>query len=99
MKLNEVLAKAFSEELEKVGKKEIDEKDYLPQEDFESCMERAQAMIFDALPRVENMLALAIAIHRHDAHGEDTVEEVKITSEALAVEDVEAVSANIWWRG
>ena len=75
MKLSKKLAEIFEEEFETVFQKEKADKDYLSQDQFLSCKSRAQEAIDVATEKVVNALALSIAVHREEEHGEDTAQE------------------------
>lgn len=96
MKLSHELAKVFEEEFENVMQKEIDNPDYLPQEDFETCLDRAIAMTSAAMVVPNRMLGVAIAVHRHDKHGDDTAKEIGEVAEGLTTEQLEAATMG-WW--
>lgn len=98
MKLSYELGKIFEQEFTKVIQKEIDDPNYLPQEDFENCMDRAKAMLADAMPSIEKVLAGAIATHRIEHHKEPREEELKVYQENLEPEQLQ-VTVQGWWVG
>ena len=96
MKLSHELGKIFEKEMDAVIQKEIDDSEYLPQSDFESCEERATAMTKDATVAVIKTLGMSICTHRMDEHSEDHQEE----SDRLASEidnDQLVVGTRGWW--
>ena len=77
MKLSHELGKIFESEMDAVIQKEIDDPNYLPQSDFDSCEERATAMVKDATVAVIKTLAISIAKHREgENHGENHTDEL-----------------------
>ena len=94
--LDKELGRIFAEEMAKVVKREIEEPDYLRQEDYDSCEDRAVAMIYDAIPRVRDVLTLAIAKHRQVKHEEDRNDEVERVSANLDPEDVSVGLMSFW---
>ncbi len=100
MKLPHELGKIFEEKMEKVIQREIDDPDYLPQSDFADsktpCTDRADHMILDAIPAVVNTLALCIAEHRKEHHGEDTTAEAEKLKEELTEEQLEVGTRSFW---
>ena len=95
MKLSKKLAEIFEEEFEKVFEKEKTDKDFLKQEDFSNCRERAQAGIEIAMENVISTLALTIALHREKEHGDNTIEEQASLLSAGADPEV---STRSWWN-
>ena len=93
MKLSKALADIFEREFQKVFEKEQLEKDYLNQDDYDTCRDRAVAGINDALPEVIDFLAAAIATHRELDHSEDHTEEVA----TLSTSAVSGVGTMSWW--
>ncbi len=98
MKLSHELAKIFEEQMDIVIQREIDEPDYLPQSDFDSCEDRAVAMVQDAAYRVIKVLGISIAKHRKEHHNEDTDDEIKSLSVGVPDEQV-SVALMGWWQG
>ena len=98
MKLSHELAKIFEAEMDAVIQKEIDEPDYLPQSDFETCEERAAAMVKDACVAVIKTVAISIGKHRESEHDEDHEAELKVLAEEVTKEQLQ-VGVMGWWRG
>ncbi len=96
-KLAEYLSEVFKEELIKELKKEIDIKEYLSQESFDSCGSRSRALLDKAFNRVENILTMAIINHRESEHEEEFKEEKEITTMQLKEEDI-TTARGTWWR-
>jgi hypothetical protein len=94
--LQNELVKMFKEDLKAVFKKEAKEKDYLPQEDFACCYDRAEAGIDAATIRVKNALALAIAKHREDEHEENTLNEQASLMSDMGSHEVEVSTLGFW---
>ena len=95
MKLTKALAEKFESEFEKVFEKEKADKDFLKQEDFSSCRERAEAGIIIAIQAVINDLGYSIAIHREKEHGDDTKAEQAALLESGANPEMGTMS---WWN-
>ena len=96
MKLSHELGKIFEAEMDAVIQKEIDDPDYLPQGDFETCEERASAMAKDACVALIKTLALSIGTHRNDKHDEDHNAEIEELSISLSSEQIK-VGTRGWW--
>jgi len=75
MKLSKYLADKFEAEFEAIYQKEKIDVEFLSQDKFSSCLERAKAGIELATEAITNDLAYAIAVHREKDHSEDTLEE------------------------
>lgn len=75
MKLSKALAEKFEAEFEKVFEKEKSDKEFLKQEDFASCKDRASEGILEAVNPLIIDLGYAIAIHREKEHNDDTLAE------------------------
>lgn len=98
MKLDQELANVFREELAKVIKNEIDDPNYLPQEAFANCMDRAKTMLEEFMPTVEKVLAGAIATHRIEHHDEKREEELKMYQKGLEPSYMQ-ITLQGWWGG
>ena len=65
--------------LDEYFEKEKAEKGFLPQEDFDSCYDRAMAWIEMSYEDSKDLMAAdagyAIAVNRENDHGDDTMEE------------------------
>lgn len=100
MDIPKKMAELFEAGLREVLEREISEPGYLAQEDFGNCTERADAIIADASEKATQYLALAIAHHRKDKHGEDTSSEIAeleaVVGEELSEETVSAAGFWIW---
>ena len=96
-KLAHEIAKVFEKDLEDVFQKEIADKDYLNHEDFNNSLDRAEAILEAAAETAKKMLAVSIAKHRKDKHGEDTEAEIDKYAEDLEPEQLE-VSLQAWWQ-
>ena len=94
MKLSKALANKFEAEFEKVFEKEKADKNYLKQDEFVSCRDRAAAGIIEAVEAVINDLGYCIAIHREREHGDNTTEEQVSLLSAGADPEMGALS---WW--
>ena len=94
MKLSTKLAQIFEEEVEKVIRAEESSPEYLPQEQFASCRERAEAGLRIAMKPVADYLTGAIAYHREKFHGEDRSEELA----AVSKDTIGEVSVQSWWN-
>lgn len=97
--LQNELSKMFKEDLKAVFKKEQGDKKYLPQKDFDCCYDRAEAGIKAACERVTRTLAMAIAKHREEEHGDDTAaEQESLTAEMGSYENkVSTQSVEAGW--
>jgi hypothetical protein len=96
MKLAFKLAGMFMWDFYKILRMEIADKTLYPQENYSSCLERATAMVMDAMKRPLAFFALAIANHRLCSHGDNNVTEVKELSEGLSVKDSKAALKVFW---
>lgn len=96
-KLADYLSEAFNEDLTSELIKEVETKEYLSQESFDSCRARAKAILNKANNRVENILTLAIINHRETEHEETFEEEKTISTMQLKEEDIKE-SRGTWWR-
>ena len=97
MKLSHELGKIFESEMDAVIQKEIDNPDYLPQSDFDSCEERAAAMAKDASVAVIKTLALCIIKHREgEKHGEDYLDEKNRLSESVTNDQLQVSIMSFW---
>jgi hypothetical protein len=90
------LATRFEEDLKALMNKEVAEMEFLNQKDFKKCEDRADKFLKLATKRVSKILALGIAKHREDKHGEDTLEEQASLMAGLEPDDVE-VGVMGWW--
>lgn len=97
MKLSHELGKILESEMETIIQKEIDDSDFLSQEDYSTCESRARDMWDHVSMKVVRILALAICIHREKDHGEDHKKEIEEISENLTPEEIE-VSTRGWWN-
>ena len=75
MKLSKYLAEKFEKEFDAIFEKEKIDKEFLSQEQFGSCLERASAGIDLATEGIKHDLAYMIALHREKEHGENTMDE------------------------
>ena len=90
------LAMRFEEDLKALMEKETAEPEYFNQKDFKKCEDRADKAIKLVTKRSSKILALAIAKHREDKHGENTLDEQASLMNSLAPADVE-VGIQAWW--
>lgn len=95
MKLSKALADKFEKNFEEVFEKEKAEKDFLKQEDFTSCEDRARAGVMAAIEPIIKDLGYSIALHREAEHGDNTTEEQASLLSAGADPEV---SARSWWN-
>lgn len=96
MKLSHELAKIFEREFDIVFEKEKADKDFLKQEDFSSCRERAEAGIKIAIGSAINTLGLTIAIHEEKEHGLDTLDEQAKLMTEMIPDDIEVGTREFW---
>ena len=75
MKLSKYLAEIFEEEFDQVFIKEKTDSEFLNQDQFKSCFDRAKAAIDLSTDKMINTLALMIALHREKEHLENTLDE------------------------
>lgn len=92
-----LVAKRLKEDLAR----EINEPDYMPQEDFETCLARMEALSANAVEYANKFGGLAIANHRSletesGGHGEDKSAEIASLSADLEQEDLEAAERWFW---
>ena len=97
MKLSHELGKIFESEIEAIIQKEIDDPDFLAQENYSTCESRARDMWDHVSMKIVRVLALAICTHREKDHGEDHKKEIEEISENLTPEEIE-VSTRGWWN-
>ena len=97
MDLSQKIGERFTEDLEAIIKKEIDDPDFMPQSKYSNCSHRAGAMIDAATARAKKMMTIAIAKHRQDGHSEDRQQEIDEASIGLEQEDV-SVAVMSWWN-
>lgn len=95
MKLSKYLADKFEKEFEAIFEKEKMDKNFLSQEQFKSCLERAEAGINLATEGIKHDLAYIIAVHREKEHGDDTFSEQAVLLEAGADAEIGTMS---WWN-
>lgn len=96
MKLSHELGKIFESEMKIIIQKEIDDSDFLAQENYSTCESRARDMWDHVSMKVVRVLALAICTHREKDHGEDHKKEIEEISENLTPKEIE-VSTRGWW--
>jgi len=94
--LSKNLAKAFYKGIKKVLLRENNEAGYLSQDQFDSCLSRAKAIILEAISGPMHMLALAIAVHREKFHKESHLKEKIEISRQMSKTDVKIASRG-WW--
>lgn len=98
MKLSHFIAKQFEDELERLFQKEKTEPDFMHQDNYESCKERAmdwlETAFYGMVEQASNDVGYSIAVHREKEHGDDTMEEQAALLAAGA--DAE-VSTRAWW--
>jgi hypothetical protein len=97
MKLSHELGKIFEQGIEKVIQMEIDDPDYLPQRNYDTCEQRAEDMVKDACVSVIKTLALSIATHRNEKHDENHNAEIGELSIDLSPEEIE-IGTRSWWN-
>ncbi len=95
MTLSEKLAEKFETEFTNVFEKEKQDKDYLNQEEFDTCKDRATAGIIAATEAVIVDLAYCIAVHREKEHKDNTIDEQASLLEAGADPEIGTMS---WWN-
>lgn len=95
MTLAKFLSEIFETEIQAVIDKEKVEKDFLKQEDFYCCRDRAEEGVSLAMQKVIDTLGLAIAVHREKEHGDDTMAEQATLLQAGAEPEV---ATRAWWN-
>lgn len=95
MKLSKKLAEKFEVEFQKVFDKEKAEKDFLNQDGFESCRDRAEAGILLAVKSVIDDLGFCISVHREAEHGDDTLNE---QASLLSTGADPEMGTEAWWN-
>lgn len=96
-RLSVELGRIFTEEIQKVFDREIAEADFMPQGDYDSCLERAQDMVAVANSRATGVLGIAIAKHREKDHGEDRSAERDSLVKEVTQEDA-SIGLMSWWN-
>jgi hypothetical protein len=96
MKIQHELAKLLESELGKDLLKEVENDGYLPQEAFDNCEQRAEALLHSAISKVTKVLTLAIIEHRENSHEEDRTIERKVIELQLNEEETK-VGMYKWW--
>lgn len=100
MKLALKLAGMFFVEFYKVLKSEQRDSTLYPQEKYGNCLDRAMAMISDAIKRPAKYCACLIANHREELHGEIHTEETIKLEKSMPVKDVKATrKSRGFWQG
>lgn len=92
-----ILGYVFASELYKTLKKEVSDKDFMPQKNYQSCNKRVEALIENAVKRVKNILSLAVAHHRCIIHGDDCQSEIDSLVEMMGDRDVKTAERS-WWK-
>ena len=96
------LAAVFEEEFKKVLQREIDQPDFLSQDEFigskTPCTDRADRLIIAALGPVVNTLGLAVAESRTLDKGENHSTEM-VNLEAVLSDELIDLAKAPWWRG
>ncbi len=99
MTLSEKVGSKFVNKLEELFQKEKVDKDFLSQENYNSCFERAmdwiQMAFDDTKKEMATDAALPIAVHREDDHKDNTIDEQANLLEAGADPEMGAKS---WWN-
>lgn len=93
-----VLVKSFRKGLKEVLFREEKEPEYLAQKDFESCYDRAKAIILKAIERPLRVLSYAICEHREKFHGENHYEEKQLLAKDMTYSEIKS-SSRSWWQG
>lgn len=91
------VAKRFERDLRATLKKEEAQDEYLPQEDFKTCGDRGDAIIFLSLFGARRLMQLAIAHHEIGDHGLDMFIQERDITAALEDDQTNAVAARSWW--
>lgn len=91
-----VLVKSFKKGLKEVLFKEEKEPEYLAQKDFESCYDRARAIISKAIEKPLRILSYAICIHREKFHGENHRDEKIVLGRDMTNTEIKTASRG-WW--
>ncbi len=94
-----VLVKSFRKGLKEVLFKEDKEPNYLAQKDFESCYDRAKAIILKAIEKPLRVLSYAICIHREKFHGESHYEEKIVLAKDMTEPEIKQASRGWWVAG
>lgn len=97
-RLSDELARVFGEEIQALIEKETADPSFMPQEDYPSCRARAEAGIALAVQRSARILALAIAKHRKESHGEERSSEMDELVSQMTPEDA-SIGVTSWWNG
>lgn len=96
-RLSDELARIFGEEMQALVEKEGANPSFMPQEDYPSCQARADAGIALAVQRPAKILALAIAKHRKESHGEERSAEMEELVNQMTQEDA-SIGVTSWWN-
>jgi len=91
-----VLVKSFKKGIKAVLLREEKEPGYLAQNQFESCMDRAKAIIMEAINKPLHILALAIALHREKFHKESHLKEKADLSRQMTAKEVKISARGFW---
>ncbi len=79
--------------------REIKEPGYMSQSQFDSCLARAKAMIFESIEVAIKVFGLMIAQHRSSKkHRENHSEEISRLTSSLEASSVK-MSTRAWWQG
>jgi len=98
MNLSEKMASIFQKELQIVIDREQEEAEYLNADYFVDNEDRASAGVKAATEQVIKYGALLCAIHREQAHGEDTTAEQKELESEIKAEYIDAEVSSTWWN-
>ena len=96
-RLSDELARVFGEEMQALVEKELKDPGFMPQEDYPTCRARADAGIALAVRRPARILALAIAKHRKENHGEERSVEMEELVSQMTPEDA-SIGLTSWWN-
>ena len=106
MTFPEACGTVYAKGLQNYHDREINEKNFMSQSAFGSCMGRGKALSEEAIKRVDNFRALCIILHRRKKHEEDEtieittaiIEEETMLLAVMPEEDIELAQTRSWWK-
>ena len=97
-KLSRVMGRLLEKRLEEVLRREIKDPKYMPQCDFETCGDRAKAIVDAALPDVYKLMEMAIINHRVKVHDEPELLPELDVLEKESEPEIVVLARSSWWN-
>ena len=96
LRLALILATMFFKEFYRISKEEIKNPSLYPQENYNSCLDRATAIIRDAAKKPITYYAFAIAHHRDVEHNENRSDEKYALRNDLSTKEQKSATRGFW---